>query len=144
MSSQDTIVIPRNFILLEEQEKSEKGNYPYGVSIGLATMDDIFLHSWNGFIMTDGRSCKWGEVALNFEIYCNDNYPNVPPSSVKCITALGDESIGFKDATGKYIKVTDANGIVTNNLPVLKNWTRNNRMIDIMVQLKKCTDFQKC
>ena len=138
------IVIPRNFVLLEELEKSEKGQYPYGASVGLANSDDIYLHSWNGLILSNPQTCKWGEVTLSFEIHCDKDYPNKPPNIIKCVTALGGDSIGFKDATGKYTKVTDANGNVTHDLPVLKNWTRKNRMIDIILQLQKCVDSQRC
>lgn len=45
------VVIPRNFKLLEELEKSEKSPLDMSVSMGLANSDDIFLREWNGSII---------------------------------------------------------------------------------------------
>jgi hypothetical protein len=49
-SSGEQIIIPRNFKLLEELEKSEKGGGDMNISFGLVTPDDIFLTDWNGSI----------------------------------------------------------------------------------------------
>jgi ubiquitin-conjugating enzyme E2 variant len=142
--AESQVIVPRNFVLLEELEKSEKGQYPYGASVGLSNMDDIYMHSWNGLILSNPQTCKWGEVTLSFEFYCDKDYPKKPPTVIKCISPLGNESISYKDATGKIIKVTDPEGNITHDLPILKNWNRNNRMIDIIIQLKKCIDSLKC
>jgi len=47
----ETVVIPRNFKLLEELEKSEKGHGDMSISFGLVDSGDTFLSDWNGGIL---------------------------------------------------------------------------------------------
>ena len=47
----ETVIVPRNFKLLEELEKSEKGQGDMSISFGLVDSGDTFLTDWNGGIL---------------------------------------------------------------------------------------------
>ena len=51
MAATDKVVIPRNFVLLEELEKAEKGGGSLGTSIGLVRSDDLSLSDWQCSIL---------------------------------------------------------------------------------------------
>ena len=69
---------PRNFRLLEELEKGEKGSHPH-VSYGLATADDISLSTWNGTILGPEHG-GFEHRIYSLVITCGPNYPDQPPS----------------------------------------------------------------
>lgn len=61
--SGETVIIPRNFKLLEELEKSEKGHGDMTLSFGLVDSGDTFLSDWNGGILgpvgvSQGSVCR--------------------------------------------------------------------------------------
>ena len=67
--------VPRSFKLLDELEKSEKGNLAsQTVSYGLADQEDIFMHRWNGTLIMDDN-------ILSLDIVCADEYPHKPPQA---------------------------------------------------------------
>lgn len=47
----EVVIVPRNFKLLEELEKSEKGHGDMSISFGLVDSADTFLSNWNGGIL---------------------------------------------------------------------------------------------
>lgn len=47
----EVVIVPRNFKLLEELEKSEKGHGDMAISFGLVDGGDTFLSDWNGGIL---------------------------------------------------------------------------------------------
>jgi len=49
--SGEVVIVPRNFKLLEELEKSEKGHGDMAISFGLVDTGDTFLTEWNGGIL---------------------------------------------------------------------------------------------
>ena len=61
----ETDIVPRNFKLLEELEKSEKGHGDMSISFGLVDSGDTFLSDWNGGIL--------GPPGVSIAI--NGNYP---------------------------------------------------------------------
>ena len=49
--SGETVIVPRNFKLLEELENSEKGHGDMSISFGLVDSGDTFMSDWNGGIL---------------------------------------------------------------------------------------------
>lgn len=47
----EVVIVPRNFKLLEELERSEKGLGDMSISFGLVDSGDTFLTTWNGGIL---------------------------------------------------------------------------------------------
>ena len=58
----EVVIVPRNFKLLEELEKSEKGHGDMSISFGLVDSGDTFLSDWNGGIL--GPVCVGHHVLL--------------------------------------------------------------------------------
>lgn len=56
-ASGETVIIPRNFKLLEELEKSEKGHGDMSISFGLVDSADTFL-----------TECKIGMIVIIFPL----------------------------------------------------------------------------
>ena len=53
----EVVIVPRNFKLLEELEKSEKGLGDMAISFGLVDSGDTFLSDWNGGILGPAAVC---------------------------------------------------------------------------------------
>lgn len=55
----ETVIVPRNFKLLEELEHSEKGLGDMSISYGLVDSSDIFMGEWNGGILGPHGVRRW-------------------------------------------------------------------------------------
>ena len=80
-SSGEVIIVPRNFVLLEELEKAEKGNTDMNVSYGLVAKDDINLSAWQCTILGPTGSPVEGRI-VSLILECSPNYPGQPPDVV--------------------------------------------------------------
>eukprot|EP00325_Prymnesiales_sp_UTEX-LB-985_P011138 CAMPEP_0174754430 /NCGR_PEP_ID=MMETSP1094-20130205/105730_1 /TAXON_ID=156173 /ORGANISM="Chrysochromulina brevifilum, Strain UTEX LB 985" /LENGTH=151 /DNA_ID=CAMNT_0015960297 /DNA_START=48 /DNA_END=503 /DNA_ORIENTATION=+ len=77
-SSGEVVIVPRNFMLLEELEKAEKGNTDMSISYGLVHSDDISLTHWQCTILGANNSPVEGRI-LSLLLTCGAEYPSVIP-----------------------------------------------------------------
>ncbi|KAI4313728.1 hypothetical protein L6164_026684 [Bauhinia variegata] len=125
MSSEESrVVVPRNFRLLEELERGEKGIGDRTVSYGMDDADDILMQSWTGTIIGPPGTVHEGRI-YQLKLFCDKDYPDNPPS-VRFQTRIN------------MTCVNQESGLVEPQLfPLLANWQREYTMEDILVQLKK-------
>ncbi|KAG7194840.1 E2 ubiquitin-conjugating protein mms2 [Scheffersomyces spartinae] len=114
--------IPRNFKLLEELEKGEKGLGAESISYGLASSDDITMTYWNGTILGPPHSTHENRI-YSLHIVCDDTYPEKPPL-VRFISKIN-------------LPCVDTEGKVTNGFDILKNWKRSYTMETVLLELRK-------
>jgi ubiquitin-conjugating enzyme E2 variant len=79
MANHSTVVIPRNFRLLEELERREKGFDDGTVSYGMDDGDDIYMSSWTGTIIGPHNSVHDGRI-YQLKLFCDKDYLNKPPT----------------------------------------------------------------
>ncbi|GMN38471.1 hypothetical protein TIFTF001_007704 [Ficus carica] len=116
--------IPRNFRLLEELERGEKGIGDGTVSYGMDDADDIFMQSWTGTIIGPPNTVHEGRI-YQLKLFCGKDYPDNPPT-VRFQTRIN------------MTCVNQESGMVEPSLfPMLANWQREYTMEDMLTQLKK-------
>lgn len=124
------VVKPRNFQLLEELEKGEKGIGDGTVSYGLADQGDIEMIKWNGTIIGPENS-NYRDQIYTLEIIVGKNYPKEPPKLyfTSRISLKGVVAKTGKDGQTLY-KVDPA------SFPVLSEWTGKNTIADILTDIR--------
>ncbi|PKI82627.1 Mms2p [Malassezia vespertilionis] len=70
--------VPRNFRLLEELEKGEKGLGNGSCSYGLDDNGDMLMSSWNATILGPSNSVHQNRI-YSLRMICGKEYPNKPP-----------------------------------------------------------------
>lgn len=114
---------PRNFKLLEELEKGEKGLGAESISYGLASQDDITMTYWNGTILGPPHSCHENRI-YSLHIVCDESYPDKPPK-VKFVSKIN-------------LPCVDSNGnVIPGEFDTLKNWRRAYTMETVLLELRK-------
>ncbi|RWW28811.1 hypothetical protein BHE74_00012588, partial [Ensete ventricosum] len=117
-------VVPRNFRLLEELERGEKGIGDGTVSYGMDDADDIYMSSWTGTIIGPQNTVHEGRI-YQLKLFCDKDYPDKPPA------------VWFQTRINMTC-VNQETGMVEPGLfPMLVNWHREYTMEDILLSLKK-------
>ncbi|GAQ81051.1 Ubiquitin-conjugating enzyme E2 [Klebsormidium nitens] len=94
-ASGQSVVVPRNFRLLEELEKGEKGFGDGNVSYGMDDGDDLFMRSWTGTIIGPNNTAHEGRI-YSLKLYCDKDYPEAPPR-VKFVSRINLSVVRAED-----------------------------------------------
>uniref|UniRef100_A0A0C9SA23 TSA: Wollemia nobilis Ref_Wollemi_Transcript_5266_1095 transcribed RNA sequence n=1 Tax=Wollemia nobilis TaxID=56998 RepID=A0A0C9SA23_9CONI len=123
-SGGSSVVVPRNFRLLEELERGEKGIGDGTVSYGMDDSDDIYMQSWTGTIIGPHSSAHEGRI-YQLKLFCDKDYPEKPPT------------VRFYSRVNMTC-VNQQTGLVEpKHFSMLANWRREYTMEDILTQLKR-------
>ncbi|SAM83721.1 probable MMS2 - part of the error-free postreplication repair pathway [Ustilago sp. UG-2017a] len=115
--------VPRNFRLLEELEKGEKGIGDGSCSYGLDDGSDLMMSNWNATIIGPGHSVYQNRI-YSLSIHCGPSYPDQPPE-VKFLTKINLPCVK-PDGRIDY-----------NALPIFSNWSRESTIETILLSLRR-------
>ena len=123
MQAGGEVIVPRNFKLLEELEKSEKGDGDMSVSMGLCNGDDIFLTEWNASILGPQGTPFDGRL-FELRLTAGPDYPNKCPE-VRFVSRINLAGVNQSD------------GVVSSReFSGLSQWNRNLTLESVLVALK--------
>ncbi|KAF9900268.1 E2 ubiquitin-conjugating protein mms2 [Linnemannia zychae] len=116
--------IPRNFKLMEELEKGEKGIGDGTCSYGLTDGDDMLMSHWNGTILGPGHSVHENRI-YSLRLYCGNSYPDDPPT------------VSFTSRINLPC-VNQTTGLVdSSKLACLSNWKRHYGLETVLTELRR-------
>ncbi|ORZ32866.1 ubiquitin-conjugating enzyme/RWD-like protein [Catenaria anguillulae PL171] len=116
--------VPRNFRLLEELEKGEKGIGDGTISYGLANPEDILMSDWNGTILGPPHTVHENRI-YSLKIHCDANYPDSPPT-VSFVSKVNLPCVN--PTTGR---------VEASRLPCLSRWERNCTLETVLSEIRR-------
>jgi ubiquitin-conjugating enzyme E2 variant len=118
------VLVPRNFKLLEELERGEKGvDLPSEISYGLTDASDMSMTHWTATILGPNYTCFENRI-YTLILQCGPSYPQLPPE----IRFLSKINANFVDATGS---------IITDKIQSLVNWNEDRCILNVLEDIKK-------
>lgn len=115
--------VPRNFQLLEELERGEKGLGDGTISYGMDDNEDIMMRNWTGTIIGPSNTVHDGRI-YTLKLFCGDNYPERPPQ-VRFISKIKMSCVAN-------------NGVVDpNRIAVLGNWQVGGTLETVLSELRR-------
>jgi len=118
-----SVQIPRNFRLLEELEKGEKGIGDGTVSYGMEDADDMLMRSWTGTIIGPSNTVHDGRI-YTLKIFCDLHYPDMPPK------------VRFQSRINMSCVAPDG-GVDPSRFPTLGHWQQNFTMETVLLELRR-------
>ncbi|CAN6977195.1 unnamed protein product [Brassica rapa subsp. trilocularis] len=151
-SGGSSVVVPRNFRLLEELERGEKGIGDGTVSYGMDDGDDIYMRSWTGTIIGPHNvvisfsfsPSLYADLLPAYQFVCPLYVQTVHEGRIYQLKLFCDKDYPEKPPTVRFhsrVNMTCVNhetGVVDpKKFGLLANWQREYTMENILVQLKK-------
>ncbi|KAJ8602907.1 hypothetical protein MRB53_042291 [Persea americana] len=130
--------VPRNFRLLEELEKGEKGLGADACSYGLDEGDDLLMTNWNGTILGPPHSVHENRI-YSVKIHCGPSYPDSPPEvtfiSKVNFRVLINEQERYDSSSITRPQLTQQ--VDFSKLPSLTQWKRDFTMETILIEIRR-------
>lgn len=120
----DAVKVPRNFRLLDELEKGERGLGDGCVSYGLMYDDDVTLSHWTGTILGPLNTVHENRI-YGVQMSCGEDYPNSPPT------------IRFRTRVNMTCVSGSTGAIDPHKCAVLRHWQPHFTLETLLTELRR-------